>query len=99
MLFVARNVNCVDITSSGLTQFGQELLFVALAQDGVHAKQNGRVPAGCGGAFLAVGPKWSPYITDFGIITSKREFWVHLEHPQWGRVGVMSIYTPNKPYI
>lgn len=42
--------------------------FIAPARDGVHAQRNDVVPAGVGGAFIAVNPRLATHITNHGTI-------------------------------
>lgn len=36
------------------------------------------------------------YVVAKGIIQSERAVWVHLDHPQMGRIGIAAVYAPNK---
>lgn len=68
---------------------------VAPAIDSVNAKRNNKVPAGCGGIFLAIGPKIKDFVTTNGITPSTRVFWAHVDHPALGNIGILSLYAPN----
>lgn len=69
---------------------------IAPTKDGTNARRNNRVPIGCGGAFLVVGPQLKDFIMAKGVLASERAAWAHLDHPNLGRLGVISIYAPNK---
>lgn len=68
---------------------------VAPAIDGVCARRNNKVPAGCGGVFLAVGPSLKCHVVAKGIVQSKRAVWMHVDHPQLGRIGLLSLSTES----
>lgn len=63
--------------------------------DGRNAQRNCHLPAGCGGVFLAIGPRLRASITKKGIIPPERAVWVHIDHPTLGQLGILAVYAPN----
>lgn len=68
---------------------------IAPALDGAHAARNDRVPAGCGGVFLALSPCLNKLVMAKGVVPSQHAAWAHLEHPKMGKIGILTIYAPN----
>lgn len=63
--------------------------------------QNNDVLVGCGGSFIAIAPKLVPYIIQHDTILDSEGVWIHLQHPEFGQLGIANIYAPNSqvPYI
>lgn len=70
-------------------------LFGSSPVDGANARRNNRVPARCGGVFLAIGPKLKDFVTTIGILPLGRATWAHFDHPILGILGVLAIYAPS----
>lgn len=67
----------------------------APAADGVNALRNPEVTAGRGGIALGISLDLAPYITHEGITRCGRAVWICLNHPDWGRLGLLGVYGPN----
>lgn len=67
----------------------------APAVDGIHALRNGQVEAGRGGVALGFSQDLRTFITKEGILQDGRAAWACLDHPTWGRLGVVGVYGPN----
>lgn len=65
------------------------------AEDGVNARRNNRVPAGYGGVFIAIGPKFKDFVIATSALPFGRATWAHFDHPVLGNFGVLAIYAPS----
>lgn len=61
--------------------------------------RNPNVIVGCGGVFLAIGPRMQQFVTDKGIVPSGRATWTNFEHPSLGKFGMIVVYSPNEPHF
>lgn len=68
---------------------------ISLVPDGVRASRNANVTTRLGGALVAIGPHFCPFVSTHGIPPSGRAIWVHFDHPNWGNFGIVNVYTPN----
>lgn len=69
---------------------------MAPAADGAHANRNGRVESGKGGVALGISQDLRIFIKKEGILPGGRAAWACLEHPAWGRLGLVGVYGPNE---
>lgn len=66
-----------------------------MAADGIHALRNPEVEAGRGGVALGISMDLAPFINQEGITRCGRAVWICLDHPDWGRLGLLGVYGPN----
>lgn len=71
------------------------VFYIVLAADGQHALRNDSIPTRCGGAFIAIAPKLMPYIIQHDTILGNQGVWIHMQHPEFGPLGIANNYAPN----
>lgn len=67
----------------------------APATEGIHALRNPEVEAGRGTVALDISLDPSPFISQEGISQCGRVVWICINHPIWGRLGMVGVYGPN----
>jgi endonuclease/exonuclease/phosphatase family metal-dependent hydrolase len=70
-------------------------IIIAPATDGRRALNNPDVISGKGGLFIAVSANHTQYISTKGILVSGAGVWCILDHPHFGKFGVMGVYAPT----
>lgn len=69
---------------------------MAPAEEGVHAGRNGHVEAGRGGVALGIRPDLCAFIKKEGALPGGRAAWACVDHPAWGRLGLVGVYGPDE---